>query len=77
MSRFSIKDLLVATALIAAGLGGLAYLAGYEDWSSWQLALWLATGPVIGCGLLFPFRRPWLGLALGVVMQSLVFLVSR
>ena len=77
MPRFSFKELLLAMTLIAVGLGALAYLAGYKDWSNWQLALWLATGPIIGCGLFIPFRRPWLGLALGVVMQSLVFLVSR
>ena len=77
MPRFSLKHLLISATLICAGLGALAYLSGVKNWNNLQVGLWLATGPVIGCGLLTPMRRPWLGLALGAVIQSLVFSVSQ
>jgi hypothetical protein len=73
MPRFSLKHLLTSTTLICAGLGALAYLSGIENWNILQIGLWLATGPVIGCGLLTPIRRPGLGFAIGSLIQLLIF----
>jgi hypothetical protein len=74
MPRFTIKELLSATALIAVGLGCSGYVLNFKDAraiSSLQISVlislyffgWMLAG--YGIGLLL--RRPKLGWALGLV----------
>lgn len=65
-SRFSIKDLLMATVVVSIGL----WLLVDEFPGSWVM-LNLVAPAVIGVGLFLPFKRKFLGGSLG----CLVFLV--
>ena len=79
MPRFTIKDLLIATALIAIGAGALAFLfrggeglfaAGLGSEAA-VLVLWIGGGACIGAGLLTPFKRPLVGAVIGMVIQTI------
>jgi hypothetical protein len=72
MPRFTIRSLLVATALIAAGLAML--ISGDLHTSSWFWRIGIGW-PLIGAGALTPLGRPWLGVAIGcLVLPALVVL---
>jgi hypothetical protein len=82
MPRFTIRDLLVATTLIAVGAGMIAFLfrgrdASNElgDWST--LFFWYGGGAFIGAGIFTPFKRPWTGVITGLVIQTLLFFILR
>jgi hypothetical protein len=72
MPRFSIKDLLWSTTLIAAGFGVFVITVraarGEPNW-----ILWHGSGALAGAGILFPFRHPWIGAVFGAVLMD-VFL---
>jgi hypothetical protein len=82
MPRFSIKDLLLATTLIAVGVGAEsflirspnAYRGSGEIRSAILMLFGYCGGACIGAGLLLPFKRPLFGLAIGFAMQS--FLIA-
>jgi hypothetical protein len=80
MPRFTVKDLLIATTLIAVGAGMLAFLIngglGTNSVGSaiaWAEAflLWFGGSACIGAGLLSPFKRRWTGAVLAIVIQML------
>ena len=72
MPRFTIKDLLIATTLIANGVFQLTLLSrDGENASPFAIAfLWFSGGVLIGVGLFIPFNRPWTGLFTGLVIQA-------
>jgi hypothetical protein len=76
MPRFSLKDLLIGTALLAAGdtaICGIGRLPNDMSLGSGYQAitlLWFGGGTLIGAGLFIPFKRPWLGAALGLLAQA-------
>jgi hypothetical protein len=78
MPRFTVKDLLLATTLIAIGAGTLAFLFqnGEQIKHSYGAAifagLWFGGGAFIGAGTFLPFKRPWTGAVIGVVIQFLL-----
>src|SRR5689334_2507291 len=72
MPRFTIKDLLIATTLIANGVFQLTLSRDGENASPFAIAfLWFSGGVLIGVGLFIPFNRPWTGLFKGLVIQAL------
>jgi hypothetical protein len=79
MPRFTVKDLLIAIALIAVGAGALAFLLrGREGFfggglgsEAAVLVLWIGGGASIGAGLLTPFKRPLVGAVIGMVIQTI------
>ena len=89
MPRFTIKDLLIATTLIAIGCGMLAVLyqgtivppsGPSSSLSDVVIALIFlicifGSGPFIGAGLFTPFKYPWIGAAVGLVFQFVLFTV--
>jgi hypothetical protein len=70
LPQFTIRDLLLSTTLIAAGVGALAAafrLPVFEH----QLAffiLYLSSGPFMGAGVFLPFGRTRLGFVLGCLL---------
>ena len=59
--------------LIALGVG----IIGICIWmpGPWNIST-IASFPLIGAGLLTPFKRPWTGAAIGLVAFVLLILVS-
>jgi hypothetical protein len=74
MPRFSVKDLLRATALISLGAGLWSLPVYFPDAEVWKGEVgsdefWMAIlggAGFIGAGVFTPFKRPWLGAALAV-----------
>jgi hypothetical protein len=83
MPRFTIKDLLVATTLIAVGAGALAFLFRNDEeifhrsGMSGVLLWWLGGGACIGAGVFTPFKRPWTGVLAAFMIQALIFAVGH
>lgn len=83
MPRFSIKDLLIATTLIAIGLGLLVLMFksmnsvrrefGYEVGLTVFIVLWIAGIALIVAGFYAPFTRVLRGLVVGSVLSLLMF----
>jgi hypothetical protein len=83
MPRYSTKELLVSTTLIACGLAILAFMlrgAPYIDPETstviLTLSAWCVGGALIGAGLFVPFHRPHVGAFLGLVVQLVLMIVS-
>jgi hypothetical protein len=79
MPRFSSKDLMITTTLIAVGmlLIYVAYQAylhpDFSDYAALRFSGGVFGGTaLIGAGMLTPFKRPWTG---AIVAVSLVFLL--
>lgn len=82
MPRFTVKDLLIATTLIAIGTWMFAFLAQ----NFWSLAkadargvawtLWFGGGAFVGAGLGKPFKRAALGAAAVFVVQVVVMVYA-
>jgi hypothetical protein len=78
MPRFSIKDLMLATAMVAIGTGLVAYVLRYmpesvgsiTDVSGLFFPSWIAGGTLIGAGMMTPFKRPWTGVIIGIVITA-------
>ena len=70
MPRFSLKQLLLSTALLAGGTASLTYLVAGESrlaiyhWN-WFFLLWESSGAAIGVGVFNLFNRPWIGALVG------------
>ena len=75
LPQFTIRDLLLSTALIAAGIGtfSLASRTALPVTSAanglWLFLIWFASGPLIFCGLFLPIKKPILGAFLGGIIQ--------
>jgi hypothetical protein len=82
MPRFTLKELLLATTLIAIGVGvesflirsPNAYRGSGEIRSAILMLIGYCGGACIGAGLLLPFQRPLIGIVIGIAMQS--FLIA-
>jgi hypothetical protein len=83
MPRFSVKDLLFGSTLIAVGVGMIvcAYrftpqsVDSIRQISSWPFLCWVCGGGAIGAGIMTPLKRPWEGAGLGIaLMTALIFL---
>ena len=81
MSTFSLRDLLLAVALISIGLGLLVFALRYEvdsERDMYILALtWCGSGGLIGAGGLLPFKLTKLGLLIGIVVQLVTFMLYQ
>jgi hypothetical protein len=83
--QFGLKSLLIATALICVGLGCVVASArtavridnSIDIAGASELLLmmtgFLASGPLIGAGLLIPFRNATLGACLGFLTEVVMF----
>lgn len=71
----SLKRLLAATMLIAAGVGMIAAVFQFTLPAWYGLPLWFLGGILIGTGLLTPFRRASLGAILGFLLQVVIWLL--
>jgi hypothetical protein len=74
MPRFSIKDLLIGTALLAAGITSVCGIARLPSHPV-VLLLWLGGSALVGAGLFAPFKRIWLGAAIGLAVAILPLVV--
>jgi hypothetical protein len=83
MPKFRTKDLLVASALTAIGLGLIGGNILYQEASKveqptpFTLFCWLVGPPLIGAGLLTPFKHPWIGAALVIALMIAVALLAN
>ena len=67
LPRFSVKALLIATALLSAGLW--LCLIGYRDAF---LSHWMLGFALVGSGLMVPFGRAWKGAVAGFIVIPIV-----
>ena len=75
LPQFTIRDLLLSTALIAAGIGAPLMAANLKPTApyveSWQGMLfvvsWIAAPTLVGAGIFLPFGKPILGAVLGLL----------
>jgi hypothetical protein len=83
MPRFSLKTLLISTALISVGLGVIIVTFsspppksfGNVALAAYSLSHWFGGGALIGAGVMLPWNKPWLGVALSVPIQIILFFV--
>lgn len=75
MPRFTLKDLLIATTVIAFGTALLSYAFTHpRELSELFEVLFVLSGfTLIGVGLGIPFNRPWTG---GVIAPLVVLVMS-
>jgi hypothetical protein len=66
--QFSIIDLLIATAIVAIGLGGMEISSLVTSFN--RVAIATCSFAVMGAGLLMPFRKKKLGAILGAVLAN-------
>jgi hypothetical protein len=82
MSRFSIKDLLLATTLVAIGVAiEVAFLIHHQRPVPWwqehfvpAIAISVGGMSMIGAGLLAPFHKKILGIAVGAAVSVVLTL---
>jgi hypothetical protein len=79
----TIRQWMVGTAMFAAGLTALLAVANSSIRVTLTppvvIALWFGGAPLVGAGLLTPFGRPFLGVALGLgaqVLYTLYYIVA-
>lgn len=83
MPKFTTKDLLIAFALIATGLGLIGGNILYQETSKveqptpFTLFCWLVGPPLIGAGRLTPWKHPWIGAILFIVLTISVTLFAN
>jgi hypothetical protein len=79
MPRFSIRDMLVSTVLIALGGGGLRILYDLQPWPGAflvVLATWSICGGMIGAGVAYPFNAWRLGCAVGLLLHLAIIIAA-
>jgi hypothetical protein len=64
MPRFSLKDLLIGTALLAAGITAICGIAHVPP-DLWVIPMWFGGSTLTAAGLSTPFQRTWTGAAIG------------
>ena len=77
LPQFTIRDLLLSTALIAAGIGDFLLLfrlpealmnsLGILPAFLFLVSIYLSSGALIGAGLFLPFGKTWTGFAWGIL----------
>jgi hypothetical protein len=72
MPRFTLKELLLATTLIATGAGIWAFLSRGRAIGVDTVMVWIAGGAFIGAGIFTPFKQPWAGAIVAIVLQFLL-----
>jgi hypothetical protein len=75
--HFSLKRLLVSTALIAVGLAAMVRVVQVAGLFHWVIdfPICFVAGALLGAGALAPFNRVGLGAAIGLAL-SLLYLTS-
>jgi hypothetical protein len=74
MARYTLKDLLMGTTIVAVGLGMLVFAATVSarhdiGWlKATQVGLISCGSMTIGAGIAHPFKSGWLGVAVGGVI---------
>ena len=69
MPKFTIRDILLSTSLIATMLlGGLRLNSVAATWS------WLLAWPILGAGLFLPFKQVGGGAVLGTLLMLAILL---
>jgi hypothetical protein len=83
MPRFSLKQLLVSTALVSTGLGAAMWATKNPfalDTSTamrWIVAIaWFGGGAAAGAGALMPFKLAKLGAGLGLIVQFAILVYA-
>lgn len=78
MPRFSLKQLLEATTLLAVGIATVYWVVstGIETDPVFCLAAWPAACSMIGYGLFLPFGRAATGAWIGFILALVVCLIS-
>ena len=76
MPRFSLKRLLLSSALIAIGVAyiGNAVVHGDSgpDWGFWiPVSLWIGSGACVGAGVFNFYGKPWPGALAGGLVAAL------
>jgi len=74
MPRFSIRSLLLATTLIAVGMG-LIFIGARIGWGedvARDAVLWFSGGALIGAGIMTPFNRAVPGVFIGLAVQIIL-----
>lgn len=69
--RFSLGRLMMATTIVALGLGGLAFAARVEwsiEWIGLFFGMWYGSAAILGAGLLMPFNKKAIGAISGFVL---------
>lgn len=75
MPRFSIKDLMLAMTLVAVGVGMVCYAERHHETpesESLAVFLFFSGSALFAAGLTTPFKRPWLGALVVVVLVILL-----
>ena len=79
MPRFSLKRLFVSFTLVAVGTAIIAWsfrlVLGIDHTQlphKYILLIFLFSGPLVGLGLSWPFKRPAIGLYFGVCLQVIL-----
>jgi hypothetical protein len=69
--QFSLRELLFSTTLFATGIVAVCITIEPRPYlSTWShIVCWLSGGALIGASLFVPFKRPYIGAALGVLVQ--------
>jgi hypothetical protein len=76
MPRFSIKDLFIATTLVAVGVGALCVLFSREETPVIPgLILFFGGSALIGAGIFMPFKWRWVGAGIGVLFAAIILAV--
>lgn len=74
--KFSLRDLFLATTMIAIGTGGMLVVETTYTARTYglyvTLGLWFASGALIGAGILFPFKKAALGAIVGYLITWLI-----
>jgi hypothetical protein len=80
--RFSLRQLLLAVALFAAGLSLMLAAVRSSPVAAWRfnpaygILLWLSGGPLVGAGVMTPWGRPLLGALLGFQIQIVLMIIA-
>jgi hypothetical protein len=72
MTRFNRQDVLIGSTGIASGIALIVAVIAQSIWPPLVMPSWLASGALIGAGILLPFRRPWTGAAVGFAIQLIL-----